>query len=76
MAIDPRDYRKYSGRTGDPHARLGAALAGADQQKARTAEAKGRMSGGHVVAASYYYRWVFGVVLSLAVLVAILLGLL
>lgn len=27
MAIDPRIYTKYSGRSGDPHTRLGEALA-------------------------------------------------
>lgn len=27
MAIDPRLYTKYSGRTGDPYTRLGEALA-------------------------------------------------
>ncbi len=32
MAIDPMTYKKYSGRTGDPYSRMGAALAQSDAQ--------------------------------------------
>ncbi len=60
MAIDPRDYEKYSGRKGDPHSRLGAALAGSDSQKAQTAEAKSRNTGGDVIVAGYWSRYVIG----------------
>ncbi len=34
MTIDPRLYEKYSGRTGDPRSRLGAALANDAKAKA------------------------------------------
>ncbi len=38
MAIDPRMYEKYSGRSGDPYKRLGEALSqGAQQQQRRDA---------------------------------------
>jgi hypothetical protein len=40
MAIDPRLYTKYSGRTGDPRDRLGAALVQADNQRAKNRERK------------------------------------
>jgi hypothetical protein len=46
MAIDPRLYEKYSGRSGDPSRRLGEALArGVKAQHARDEMPKG-VSGG------------------------------
>lgn len=46
MAIDPRLYEKYSGRSGDPYKRLGEALAqNVKAQHARDAMPKG-VSGG------------------------------
>jgi hypothetical protein len=42
MAIDPRLYEKYSGRSGDPYKRLGEALAQGAAQKSRLKEAKDR----------------------------------
>ncbi|QYK46998.1 MAG: hypothetical protein KF838_09395 [Phycisphaeraceae bacterium] len=35
MAIDPMMYRKYSGKSGDPYANFGAALAQNDAQTSR-----------------------------------------
>jgi hypothetical protein len=40
MAIDRRLYEKYSGRTGDPYARLGEALAKGVAEKSRREDAK------------------------------------
>ncbi len=46
MAIDPRLYEKYSGRSGDPYKRLGEALAqNAKAKQERDAMPKG-VSGG------------------------------
>ena len=46
MAIDPRLYEKYSGRSGDPYKRLGEALAqNAKSKQERDAMPKG-VSGG------------------------------
>jgi hypothetical protein len=46
MAIDMRDYQKYSGRSGDPYTRLGQALAkNAKAKQERDAMPKG-VSGG------------------------------
>lgn len=46
MAIDPRLYEKYSGKSGDPYKRLGEALAkGVKAQHARDSMPKG-VSGG------------------------------
>jgi hypothetical protein len=42
MAIDPRLYEKYSGRSGDPRERLGMALASAAEHKAKVRAAKER----------------------------------
>lgn len=41
MAIDPMLYKKYSGRSGDPYAKMGAALAQGDALKAKRERAKG-----------------------------------
>ncbi len=40
MAIDPMLYKKYSGRSGDPYERLGAALAQSSAQKSALKAAK------------------------------------
>lgn len=46
MAIDPRLYEKYSGRSGDPYKRLGEALArNAKIQSQRDAMPKGMRGG-------------------------------
>jgi hypothetical protein len=46
MAIDLRDYQKYSGRTGDPYTRLGEALAkDAKAKQSRDAMPKGAKGG-------------------------------
>lgn len=46
MAIDPRLYEKYSGRSGDPYKRLGEALAKNVKAKhQRDAMPKGYMGG-------------------------------
>ena len=42
MAIDPKLYEKYSGRSGDPYKRLGEALAAGARQKQANAAAKDR----------------------------------
>ena len=42
MTMDPRLYQKYSGRSGDPYSRLGAALSQADARKSQLTEEKGR----------------------------------
>lgn len=44
MAIDPKLYEKYSGRKGDPYARLGEALIQADKQKERTRDREGSVN--------------------------------
>lgn len=46
MTIDPRIYKKYSGRSGDPYTRLGEALAkNAKAQQSRDAMPKGVAGG-------------------------------
>jgi hypothetical protein len=35
MTMDPRLYQKYSGRSGDPYSRLGAALSQSDAQRSQ-----------------------------------------
>ncbi len=46
MAIDPMLYRKLSGRTGDPHTRLGEALAKNAKAKSQRDEMPKGVSGG------------------------------
>ena len=51
MAIDPMMYEKYSGRKGDPHARLGEALArNVKAQHRRDAAPKGASGGFRIMA--------------------------
>lgn len=45
MTIDRDLYQKYSGRTGDPHTRLGESLAQRDAQRARREEARDALEG-------------------------------
>lgn len=42
MTMDPRLYQKYSGRSGDPYSRLGAALSQSDAQQSRSTAQKER----------------------------------
>ncbi len=50
MAIDPRLYEKYSGRSGDPYKRLGEALAkNSKAQSNRDAMPKGVTGGLNIV---------------------------
>jgi hypothetical protein len=46
VGIDPILYEKYSGRTGDPHSRLGEALARSEKGKARREGMPKGVSGG------------------------------
>jgi hypothetical protein len=46
MAIDPRLYTKYSGRTGDPRDRLGAVLAQDVKAKQQRSEMPKGVTGG------------------------------
>lgn len=51
MAIDPMMYEKYSGRKGDPHTRLGEALArNVKAQHRRDGAPKGVRGGFRIVA--------------------------
>ena len=47
MPIDPRIAKKYTGSTGDPYDKMGAALAGMDAKNAANKEAahRARMAG-------------------------------
>lgn len=74
MAIDIRDYEKYSGRKGDPMMRRGSALAGSEKQKASTASARSRNTGGDVILAGYRGWWIGSIVLSIFVLIVVLLS--
>lgn len=40
MAIDPLLYRKMSGRSGDPHSRMGEALAKEEKAKSQREDAR------------------------------------
>jgi hypothetical protein len=77
MVIDPRLYEKLSGRKGDPYDRLGQALADNSKREQSRGALKDRTAGellveGHVNALKV--RWIIGIVVSLAVLVALAFG--
>lgn len=51
MAIDPMLYERVSGRSANPHKRLGEALADSEQQKARNRADQAQqqmLSGGYI----------------------------
>ena len=56
MAIDPRLYEKYSGRSGDPHTRLGEALAkSAKAKQERDTMPKGFSGGFRTMLFPWYF---------------------
>lgn len=60
MAIDPRMYEKYSGRSGDPYKRLGEALAkDAKAKQERAAMPKGVSGGFKIMAAPGMFAQLF-----------------
>lgn len=67
MAIDSRLYEKYSGRSGDPHARLGAALAQSSAQKSRRAAAKDRTVYERHLVSTFKVHWWMSVIGSIVV---------
>ncbi len=72
MAIDPMLYEKISGRSGDPYARMGEALAGSDAAKSRRSAEKERSYFEKSLIARYQYRAIAAVV-GIVVLGVILL---
>lgn len=65
MGIDPMLYQKYSGRSGDPHTRLGEALAKNEKRKSRRDGMAKGVAGGVKVSMMpgswwnvfYFWKW-------------------
>lgn len=72
MAIDPMLYEKVSGRKGDPYARMGEALAGADSAKAVRSAAKEESYTEGAMKARFKWQIICGAVAAAAVLIVIL----
>ena len=71
MGIDPRLYEKYSGRSGDPMARLGSALAQSAERKSQLKGAKETAYSERRLVAGFKVRMWYGIVGSLVVLAVV-----
>ncbi len=71
MAIDPKLYEKYSGRSGDPYKRLGEALAAGARQKQANAAAKDRSFAERYTLSSYKWRLWASAIAAVGMLLAL-----
>lgn len=69
MAIDPKMYEKYSGRSGDPYKRMGEALAQQSARKQRVDAAGDRQS--DVSHGPAKMKWLFSIIASIVVLIVL-----
>lgn len=69
MAIDPMLYKKYSGRSGDPHDKLGQALASSSARKQRRDMAGGE--GTHPALLGLKVQWWLSIIASIGVLIVL-----
>ncbi len=69
MAIDPMMYKKYSGRSGDPHSKMGEALA---KSSARSQKLSSRGdSGGEGAVFGLKVQWWFSIITSILALIVL-----
>lgn len=69
MAIDPKMYEKYSGRSGDPYKRMGEALAKSSARQQRV-DAAGDAADG-ATHGPLKMKWLFSIIASLIVLIVV-----
>lgn len=69
MAIDPMLYRKVSGKSGNPHDKLGQALASSSGRKQKREIAGGE--GGSPALLGLKVQWWFSIIASIAVLIVL-----
>jgi hypothetical protein len=62
MAIDRRLYEKYSGRTGDPHARLGEALAKSNAERSAARDRLDRSFSERYISSRFKVRAIISIV--------------
>lgn len=75
MAIDPKLYEKYSGRSGDPYARLGKALAQSSAHRADVQGRKDRSFSERYVVGGLKARWWMSIIGSVGLLLVVLFSL-
>jgi hypothetical protein len=61
MAIDPMMYKKYSGKSGDPYAKMGAALAQSDARASQREAERHANRRGHTSLANEFKGQVLGI---------------
>lgn len=69
MAIDPRMYEKYSGRSGDPYKRMGEALAGQAARKQATRAVGDRSFSERVVVGHFKAKWMMSIIGAIIMLI-------
>jgi hypothetical protein len=70
MAIDPMLYRKVSGKSGNPHDKLGQALASSSGRKQKRDMAGGAGAGGPAVL-GLKVQWWLSIIASIGVLIVL-----
>jgi hypothetical protein len=73
MAIDPLLYEKVSGRSGNPHERLGSALAGAEKSRSARLAQLDVPIGSRMTWSYYKYKIIFSGVGVVLVIIATLI---
>jgi hypothetical protein len=74
MTIDPRIYKKYSGRSGDPYSRMGEALAKSTARSSQLKASKDRSFSHRYVSGAVKARLWMGIIGSIVLLIALALG--
>jgi hypothetical protein len=72
MAIDPKLYEKYSGRSGDPYKRMGEALAQGAARKQSVQASKGDAFSTRYIEGAIKWRWWMSVVGAIIVAIVAL----
>lgn len=72
MAIDPRLYEKYSGRSGDPYKRMGEALAQGAARKQELGAAKQRSYSERRIISGLKFEWWWSVIGAIGILIVAL----
>lgn len=73
MAIDPKLYEKYSGRSGDPYKRLGEALSQGAARKQQLGTAKASSFSDRYVIGGLKAHWWLSIIGSIAVFIIVLI---
>ncbi|MCC6678791.1 MAG: hypothetical protein IT436_16790 [Phycisphaerales bacterium] len=75
MAIDPKMYEKYSGRSGDPYKRLGEALAKSSAKKQQVRAQADKSFSERIAIGHFKANWMLSIIGSIIVLIVVIVSL-